>query len=76
MTAWMNSPEHRDNILEPGYREIGVGTVWGAPSNPLMPAAAIVTTDFGRVQFTVKKTKKRRKGKKAHRSARKRAHRR
>jgi uncharacterized protein YkwD len=76
MTAWMNSPEHRDNILEPGYREIGVGTVWGAPSNPLMPAAAIVTTDFGHIQVTVNRNKKRRKAKKAHRLARKRAHRR
>jgi uncharacterized protein YkwD len=59
MTAWMNSPEHRDNILEPAYRQIGVGTVWGAPSNPLLPAAAIVTTDFGYVQLKAKKKAKR-----------------
>ena len=25
MTAWMNSTGHRDNILNPAYREIGVG---------------------------------------------------
>ena len=36
MTAWINSPEHRDNILEPGYKEIGVGTVWGTPANASM----------------------------------------
>jgi uncharacterized protein YkwD len=76
MTAWMNSLEHRDNILEPGYREIGVGTVWGAPSNPIMPAAAIVTTDFGHVQYKVKRTRKAKKAKRAHRSVRKRARRR
>jgi uncharacterized protein YkwD len=70
MTAWMNSPEHRDNILEPGFREIGLGTVWGAPSNPLMPAAAIVTTDFGYVELKSKKRKKAKKAKakKARRS--------
>ncbi|MDX6617404.1 MAG: hypothetical protein QOD60_2495 [Solirubrobacterales bacterium] len=76
MTAWMNSPEHRDNILEPAYREIGVGTAWGAPSNPLMPAAAIVTTDFGYVQLNAKpspkKAKKARKAKKKRRAIRKR----
>jgi uncharacterized protein YkwD len=78
-TAWMNSPEHRDNILEPAYREIGVGTVWGAPSNPLMPAAAIITTDFGSVQLKAKakpkhKSKKAKKAKK-RRAIRKRARR-
>jgi uncharacterized protein YkwD len=75
-TAWMNSPEHRDNILEPDYREIGVGTVWGAPSNPLMPAAAIVTTDFGNVQLKAKPKHKSKKAKKAKkRRGRKRARR-
>lgn len=28
--AWMNSPAHRDNILSPEFKEIGVGTVKGA----------------------------------------------
>jgi uncharacterized protein YkwD len=27
MTAWMNSPGHRRNILNPNYSEIGVGAV-------------------------------------------------
>jgi uncharacterized protein YkwD len=71
MTAWMNSPEHRDNILEPAYTEIGVGTVWGAPSNPLMPAAAIVTTDFGYVQLKAKPSRK--KAKKAKKAKKRRA---
>ncbi|GAC1326464.1 MAG: hypothetical protein NVSMB13_11430 [Mycobacteriales bacterium] len=26
-TAFMNSPEHRDNILDPSYTQVGVGTV-------------------------------------------------
>lgn len=25
MTAWMHSPEHRANILRPGFRTVGVG---------------------------------------------------
>jgi uncharacterized protein YkwD len=58
MTAWMNSPPHRENILEPIYREIGVGTVWGSPSSPNMPAAAIDTTDFGYLTAKGKRPKK------------------
>lgn len=29
VTAWMNSPSHRENILNPNYREIGIGVVEG-----------------------------------------------
>jgi uncharacterized protein YkwD len=28
MDAWMNSPEHKANILTPGFREIGVGVIY------------------------------------------------
>lgn len=28
--AWMNSPSHRENILNPNYREIGIGVVEGS----------------------------------------------
>ncbi len=45
--AWMNSPEHRANILNPEFRDIGVGVVWGTFSNP-HAAGGIYTTDFGR----------------------------
>ena len=69
MNAWMNSPEHRDNILQPRYREIGVGADWGSPLNPSAPAAVIVTTDFGAVsQATTVPTSK--SGKKRHRKHR------
>lgn len=30
--AWMNSPTHRDNILNPNYRDIGIGVVEGSLS--------------------------------------------
>jgi len=44
----MHSPEHRANILNPGFREVGVGVVPGVPA----PAAgglagATYTADFG-----------------------------
>ena len=29
VTAWMNSPTHKENILNPNYREIGIGVVEG-----------------------------------------------
>ena len=33
MQAWMNSPGHRENILNPDYREIGIGVSAGNPSS-------------------------------------------
>ena len=45
---WMKSPGHRANVLEPGYREIGVGLAFGAPEPQDEPRqAAIYTTAFG-----------------------------
>ncbi len=34
MQAWMNSEGHRENILNPEYREIGIGVVVGNPASP------------------------------------------
>jgi uncharacterized protein YkwD len=34
MTAWMNSPGHRANILNPKYSEIGVGVVMSSNGQP------------------------------------------
>jgi uncharacterized protein YkwD len=46
MIAWMNSAEHRRNILDGEFREVGIGIVAGTPS--AQPAAgATYTTDFG-----------------------------
>jgi len=43
--AWMNSPPHRRNILEPGFRGIGVGITVGSPR--YRGRGATYTTDFG-----------------------------
>lgn len=34
--AWMDSPKHRDNILDPRYEEIGIATVPGTVNNKLV----------------------------------------
>jgi uncharacterized protein YkwD len=44
--AWMRSPGHRHNILNPAYREMGIGVVAAAPSRVHM-ASATYTTTFG-----------------------------
>jgi uncharacterized protein YkwD len=45
--AWMNSPAHRENILEPEYTEVGIGIVPGTPGDTSW--GATYTTDFGAV---------------------------
>src|SRR5215210_65271 len=45
---WMASPGHRRNLLNPRYREIGIGVVYGAPLPQDAPVpAATYTTTFG-----------------------------
>ena len=48
VASWMASPGHRANILNGGFRDIGIGIATGAPV-PLGGAAggATYTTDFG-----------------------------
>ena len=48
VSLWMKSPGHRANILQPGYREIGIGMAYEAPeAQPVPKQAAIYTTTFG-----------------------------
>jgi uncharacterized protein YkwD len=44
--AWMHSPEHRHNILNPDFRQIGIGFVRGIPPEP-GSSGATFTTDLG-----------------------------
>jgi uncharacterized protein YkwD len=44
--AWMNSPPHRANILDPRFRGIGISVVPNAPIGPPTPGAAY-TANFG-----------------------------
>jgi uncharacterized protein YkwD len=46
--SWMHSPPHRENILRPGFTEVGLGVAMGAPTKaPADVSAATYTTDFG-----------------------------
>ncbi|MGH2935643.1 MAG: CAP domain-containing protein [Gaiellaceae bacterium] len=42
--AWLHSPEHRANLLRPGYRRIGIGVSSGTFLGH--GGAAVVTADF------------------------------
>lgn len=44
--SWMASPAHRDNILKPRFREIGIAIVIGAPVGGVR-GAATYATEFG-----------------------------
>jgi len=43
---WMHSPPHRENILDPSFRDAGVGVARGYPS-ARTATAATYTMDFG-----------------------------
>ena len=45
VTAWMNSPPHRANLLHPHLRMVGIGTPVGNFAG--YTGAAVVTADFG-----------------------------
>ena len=45
VTAWMNSPPHRANLLHPRFRMIGIATPVGTFAG--YRGAAVVTADFG-----------------------------
>jgi uncharacterized protein YkwD len=45
MNSWMNSPDHKANILKRAYREVGVGIRLGVPSDGTI--GATYTLDFG-----------------------------
>ena len=49
MKAWMASPPHRANILNPAWREIGIATVSSADATGVFGniGATVITTDFG-----------------------------
>jgi uncharacterized protein YkwD len=49
LRMWMASPEHRENILTPKWREIGIAAVrvGSAPGSYGGRPVTIITTDFG-----------------------------
>jgi uncharacterized protein YkwD len=47
MNMWMNSPGHRANILNPSFREIGIGVAYDSPVRGGRKPASTYATDFG-----------------------------
>jgi uncharacterized protein YkwD len=47
VTAWMNSPGHRANILDPDFQDTGIGVTDGAPKVVGSGAGGTYTEDFG-----------------------------
>jgi uncharacterized protein YkwD len=46
VAAWMASPPHRRNILDPSFRDVGIGAARGAPVRGVRGGATFVA-DFG-----------------------------
>lgn len=44
--GWMNSPPHRENLLEPMFRDVGIGIAFG-PISDGGQTGAIYVADFG-----------------------------
>lgn len=48
VASWMRSPAHRQNILAPGFRELGLGVSVGAPQSGITDGrAATYVNEFG-----------------------------
>jgi uncharacterized protein YkwD len=66
--AWMNSPDHRANILRPRFREIGISAVRGTPYDATDDDGITVSSEYG-----VRKVHKGGKGARSARKAKKRS---
>ena len=49
VARWMSSPEHRDNLLAPAWREVGVAAVAAADAPGVYRHldVVVIATDFG-----------------------------
>jgi uncharacterized protein YkwD len=74
VTAWMNSPPHRENLLRPNFREIGVSALAGTPVSGIDLTGVTVSSEYGYRSFAHKKSKGKRKAHKAHKAGKKHRH--
>lgn len=63
VTAWMNSPPHRENLLRDRFREIGIAAVVGTPEKSTDLTGVTVSSEYGYRSFA--KVKKKHKAAKA-----------
>jgi uncharacterized protein YkwD len=64
VTAWMNSPPHRENLLKARFREIGIAAVVGTPEDTFDTAGVTVSSEYG-YRSNGKKARKARKSRAA-----------
>jgi uncharacterized protein YkwD len=67
VTAWMNSPPHRENLLRPSFREMGLAAVTGTPMSRSDGTGVTVSSEYGYRTFATKKQKHKAKARKASR---------
>jgi hypothetical protein len=67
VTAWMNSPPHRENLLRPTFREIGIGALAGTPVSKSDLTGVTVSSEYGYRAFGADKNAK--AGSKKHKSS-------
>jgi uncharacterized protein YkwD len=73
VTAWMNSPPHRENLLRPSFREIGVAALAGTPVSGSDLAGVTVSSEYGYRTFGGKSKKKKSRAHKARKARKARA---
>ena len=66
VTSWMNSPPHRQNLLNPDFRELGVGAVSGTPLSSRDITGFTVSSEYG--SRTVAKHKAKGKARKSRKA--------
>jgi uncharacterized protein YkwD len=71
VTSWMNSPPHRENLLHPRFREIGIAAVVGTPENSHDLTGVTVSSEYGYRSFANVKAKTKHKKKRHRHRARK-----
>ncbi len=47
VTAWMNSAPHRENLLRPSFREIGIAALPGTPESQSDLTGVTVSSEYG-----------------------------
>jgi hypothetical protein len=47
VTAWMNSPPHRENLLRARFDEIGIAAVVGTPESENDTTGVTVSSEYG-----------------------------
>jgi uncharacterized protein YkwD len=57
VTAWMNSAPHRENLLRPAFREIGLAALAGTPVGRNDLTGVTVSSEYGYRTFGSKKSK-------------------